>query len=164
MTSAAGTPQYCRFERPFLGGREVVVARLIDPEPMRLEIGGDRQLRRDHLRLCAADAAIISAGRKCVLTITSHVRCRRNFSNRRRFSFSTSNRSRSLLCSRRRGCDRADRRSSPAHVAAPICQVQIGLGVTSPEGRIGEVEHVEVLHNGGWIEAPQCQLDGFGRA
>ena len=35
-----------QIDRAFLRGREVVIAGLIDPEPMRLEVGGDGQVRR----------------------------------------------------------------------------------------------------------------------
>ena len=52
--SAAGTPQCCRLAAPFVGRREVVIARLVDPQAVRLEIGRDGQLRRGDLALAAA--------------------------------------------------------------------------------------------------------------
>ena len=36
-----------------LGGREIMIARLIDPKPMRLEIGRRRDLRQGQLPLAA---------------------------------------------------------------------------------------------------------------
>ena len=63
--------------RAFLGGGEVVVAGLVDPQAVRFEVGGHGELRRFELALRRSEA-MISAGRKCVLTITSHVPAERN--------------------------------------------------------------------------------------
>ena len=35
-----------KIERAFIGGREIALAGLIDPEAMRVEIGGGRDLRQ----------------------------------------------------------------------------------------------------------------------
>ena len=45
-----------------------------------------------------------------------------------------------------------------------IHQVEIRPAIELAEGGVGEVQHVEILHDGRRIEPPQGQLDGLGGA
>ena len=104
---------------------------------MRLEIGGDGDLRGIQFPL-RRRLAMISAGRKCVLTITSqcfHPSARRNSSD-------SVFRSPAAVC---RAWTRPSRLihqvvDEPEHVRRTIDQIEIGLAIDLPEGGIGERE------------------------
>ena len=83
-------------ERALVGGAEVSIGRLIDPQAVRVEIGADRDLRqRSACRLRSFE--INSAGKKCVLMTRFHCSSCKKRSKASRFSFCTACRSLSRL-------------------------------------------------------------------
>ena len=154
MMSSAGTPQCCRYSGPFVRRGEVVVARLIDPQAMRFEIGRRRDLRRSELFLSSADDAMISAGRKCVLTITSHGSY---FKNRRELAqvelFSDEPQPIGFLPGSVRAIHQVVEVAE--HVRRLVDEIEIRLAVNPAKGGVGQLENIDIFDDGLGIKLPQ---------
>ena len=111
---------------------------------------------------CFCSEAMSSAGKKCVLTITSHGSDLRNRRNGRRLSFSAASRRRSVV---RRGETRAIHQvvKVAQHVRRFVDEVEIRLRIDTAKGGIRQLEHVDILDDGLRIELFERQLDSLRR-
>ena len=107
--------------------------------------------------------AMISAGKKWVFTTTSHDCLSRNLRSRPRCIRCISRRRLvGLLLGRRLPVEHVVEVAQ--HVRHPIHHVEIRLPVKAAEHRIGELEHIDILHVGLGIKLLQRRFDGLGRA
>jgi hypothetical protein len=139
-----------------------MVARLVDPQPMRLEVSGDGQLRR--VKALLTPQRSDNLGRQEV-RVDDHVP--------------------RLLLEKLREAPQVelfDRQAEPIalaprpprpvehvveipqHVRHSIDQVQIRLAIQPAKGCVGQVEHVQVLDDGPGIKLPQGKFDRLGSA
>ena len=148
---------------PFLGGREIVIARLVDPQAVGLEIGGHGDLRQGELPFCAAPA-MISAGRKCVLMTRSHgsASSRRDEATQVELLDGQPQAVAAIACPEGWAVEQVVEVAED--VRGLVDQIEVGLAVEPAEGGVGQFQNVEVADDGFGHGLPQGQLDGLGGA
>ena len=129
---------------------------------MRLEIGGDRDLRQRQLLFLAQRGDDL--GRQEMRVDDQIPRLLlQQADERRRLSFSTARpQPIALACRAARLVEHVVEIAE--HVRRLVHQVQIGLAVDAAEGGVGQLQHVEVRDHRIGRQLAQGQFDGLGRA
>ena len=149
-------------QRALLGGGEVTLARLVDPEPVRLEIGRHGRLRHGELAFAAQGGDDL--GRQ-EMRVDDQVARLVLEQPHERLQVELLDQQPQLVAAI------APRKTGPVEhvvevtedVRRLVDQVEIRLAVDAAEGGVGQGEHVEVPDNGLGADLAQGQLDRLGR-